>query len=337
MKVLLTLIRPAATALRKVVDKNSPKFQEIVSSVAKCGVLNPIPAQKRTDEETKEEYYEICDGLHRYTAATECGLEEIPIHLVELNEVDTLVAQVHANYAKVETKTSEFSKQLVRIMQKIPTCTEADLAQMTGFSLDFIRKRLKLNKIVDEAILALVDSGKISLQNAYALATLPAEEQQVYKEDAITEPPQAFLAAVKKRNKAIKEARKAGREQSDEFPGATPHLRSLKELKGIAEDKTAILQFVNDGMSPDEIVDTVINFVMSLDPISVDEQKAKWTAAQEHRKEQAERRAKDKATAKAEKAAEKAAEAQKEADKALAEATGEIAPEQASEEQASEG
>jgi ParB-like chromosome segregation protein Spo0J len=106
MKVLLTNVRPAATALRKV-DKNGAKFKEMVSSVSKMGILNPIPAQNKVDEETGEEYIEITDGLHRYSAAIECGLEEIPVHIVELDEVDTLVAQVHANYAKVDTKTSD--------------------------------------------------------------------------------------------------------------------------------------------------------------------------------------------------------------------------------------
>jgi len=335
MNVLLTLVKPAATALRKV-DKNGAKFKEIVTSVAKMGILNPIPAQKRVDEETQEEYYEICDGLHRYTAAIECGLEEIPINLVELDEVDTLVAQVHANYAKVDTKTSEFSKQLIRIMQKVKTCTEADLAQMTGFSLGFIRDRLKLNKITNEKTLALIDDGKISLQNAYALASLPEEEQDAFVEDAITEAPQAFLASVKKRNKEIKEARKTGQAQTDVFEPKA-HLRPLKELKSVVEDKTPVMQFVTDGMGAEEIVDAVLNYVMSLDPISVEEQKAKYEATVARRKEQAERRAKDKAKAKAEKAQEKAAKAKAEADAALAEVMGEAKPEAPAEEATTEG
>jgi len=328
MKVLLTQLRPAATALRKV-DKNSAKFKEIVSSIAKCGVLNPIPAQLRKDEETGEEYYEITDGLHRFTASVECGLEEIPIHVIELSEVDTLVAQVHTNYAKVDTKVSEFSKQLIRIMQKIPTCTEAELAEMTGFSLAFIRQRLKLNNIVNEATLSLIDAGKISLQNAYALASLPAEEQDTFVEDAITETPQAFLAAVKKRNKEIKESRKAGRAQTTEF-SATPHLRTLKELKTLVEDNAPVMQFIQDGMTNDEIVEAVIAYVMSLDAISVEEQKAKWEANQAHRAEQSERRAKAKIENKAQTAADKATKAKADADAALAEVMGE-APAEAAE------
>lgn len=322
MKVLVKDCRLSATALRKV-DKNSAKFKEIVSSIAKCGILNPGPAQLRKDEVTNEEYYEITDGAHRYSAAVELGFEEIEINLVELNEVDTLVAQVHCNYAKVDTKVSEFSKQLIRIMQKIPTCTEAELAEMTGFSLGFIRDRLKLNKIVDESILSLIDNGKISLQNAYALASLPVEEHETYKEDAITEAPQAFLAAVKKRNKEIKESKKKGREQVVEFPGATPHLRTMKEMKTLVDDKTPVMQFVSEGMTPEDIIETTVSYIMSLDPISVSEQKAKWEANQTHRKEKAERRAIDKAKSKAETAAEKAAKAKVDADAALAEVMGE--------------
>ena len=333
MIVPLSKIRPAATALRKV-DKTSAKFLEIVASIPKFGILNPPNVQEREDEETGEKYFELCDGLHRFTAAIECGLEEIPVHVVEFDEVNTLVAQVHANYAKVETKTSEFSKQLIRIMQKIKTMTEAELAEMTGFSLEFIRNRLKLNKIESEEIWSLIDGGKINIQNAYALASLPVEEHEAFKEDAITETPQAFLAEVKKRNKELKEARKQGREETDEFPGASPRLRSLKDLKVLLDDKAPVMQFVTDGMSPDEIVETTINYVMNLDPISVEEAKAKWEANQARRKEQAERRAQDKKKKAAEKAQERAAKAKAEADAAMAEALGEVPAEAPAEETA---
>jgi hypothetical protein len=197
---------------------------------------------------------------------------------------------------------------------------------MTGFSLGFIRDRLKLNKITNEKTLALIDDGKISLQNAYALASLPEEEQDAFVEDAITEAPQAFLASVKKRNKEIKEARKQGREQEDVFEPRA-HLRPLKELKTLTEDTGPVLQFIKDGMSPSEIVETTINYVMSLDPISLEDQKAKYEATKARREEQAERRAKDKAKVKAEKAQEKAAKAKAEADAALAEAMGEATAE----------
>jgi ParB/RepB/Spo0J family partition protein len=323
MELRLDQIRPSAVALRKV-DTNSPKFLEIVASIPVVGILNPPNVQLKVDEETEEEYYELVDGLHRYTAAQACGLETIPVHVVEFDEINTLIAQVHGNWAKVDTKPIEFTRQLVRIMQKCPTMTEAELAEKTGFSLSLIRQRLKLDKIDSDEILSLIDTGKISLQNAYALASLPVEEQENFKDEAITDAPQAFLATVKAKNKEIKEARKAGREQITEFPGANPHLRSLKEVNTLVEDKAPIMQFVKDGMGAEEIVDAVLAYVMCVDPISQETEKAKWEAKQAQRKDKAEKSAKDKAKRKAEKAQEKAAKAQAEAEAALAEAVGEV-------------
>lgn len=321
MEMLLSKIRPAASALRKV-DKDSPKFREIVESIGRYGVLNPISVQRREDEETGEEYYELCDGLHRYMAAQEAGLENIPVHEVEFDDVDTLVAQVHANYGKVETKASEFSKQMVRILQEVPTMTESELAEKCGFSLKFLRDRLKLNKIESEEIKGLIDDGHISLQNAYALATLPATEQEAFKDAAIAEPPQEFVPSVKAKRKELRDQRKRAKTEEEEFPGAKPRLRTLKELKALREDLTPLKQFVTNDMSVDDAICTALDYIMCLDPESVDAVQAKWEAKKKKREEAKARRKEKKKEQKAKKAQEKAAKAKEEADRMLAEARG---------------
>ncbi len=320
MKLKLSDIRPAATALRDV-EKQSAKFIELVKSVAECGILTAISVREATDPETGEQYHQLIDGRHRYTAACEAGLEEIPVVVIDATDEQSLIYQMHANFNKIETKPAAYSNQLRRILEDQPQMTHAELAGKVGMSLKFITDRLSLGKIKNEETLALIDNGKICIQNAIMLAALPEAEQDAMVQSAIEETAATFAPMVKELKKKINEATRKGRAEITEFPGATPRLRSMKDIKALAEDAAPIK--IKPDATIAEAVAAVIDYILNLDPESQEAAKTKWEANQARREEQKVKRAKDRETKKLLGKKERADKARLDADKALAELTGE--------------
>jgi ParB/RepB/Spo0J family partition protein len=328
-------VRANPVALRQV-DKKSANYLEIVNTIPKVGILNAITVRHKvevvTDDEgtpqvgddgeaITEEFYELVDGLHRFTAAQDAGLEEIPAQILTIDDDTTLLTtQVIANLMRVETKPVEYKNQLLRILSKNPTWTEAELADSLGVSPDFIRKRLSLQKIENEEILKQIDAGNICLSNAFNLAKLPPEEQIEMMDAAMTEPAASFSGDVKKRVKELNDAKRQGREASEEFPGATPKGRKVKDLEAELENPESVLTDVQGLSDPTEIVLAVLRWALHLDSASVEKAKAAHEARVAERKEKARRRAESAAQKKQEKAAKKAEEAKAAAEAAAAEA-----------------
>jgi ParB/RepB/Spo0J family partition protein len=300
MNIDIRLIRPDPQGIRTV-DKKSPKYQEIVSTVPTMGILNPPNARKK--EENGQIYYQLVDGHHRWTACVELGLTEMPIHVLDSsfdNDTKVMIAQIVGNLARVETKPIQFSKQLSRILAANPTMTIMDLAKMSGFSTAFIQDRLSLKKIVDPSIQDLIDKGSITLQNAYALSQLSPTEQQEFKDLAITEESKTFLPMVRKAVKAAKDGKTSGAGPSEEFPGVVAHLRPLKEVQASVEDAQLMSLTAKE----------YAMWVISCDPESTAKAKAAWEARRDQRVEAARKRAVEAAQRKstiAERAAERAA------------------------------
>lgn len=336
LHLALDEIRPNPVALRQV-NKESAKFLEIVNSIPIHGILNPINVRFVTEvvvdeegnpvlggdgEPITESFYKLVDGLHRYTASVEAGMETIPCQVLQLNDdTDELTAQVIGNLMKVETKKSEYTKQIVRILQKNPTMTEADLAEKLGVSPSFIKDRLSLQKITNPEIQKLIDADEICLSNAYALAKLPEEEHAQFIKQAIEQSPAEFSGLVKARNKELNKAAREGREASDEFPGAVARGRKISDIKDIVEkeDVSEIVPLV-DGDSKEEIILATLKWALHLDAESVAAAKAKHEEAVIKRKEAERKREEAKIKRDAEKKKEKAAEAAKAAEEAEAKA-----------------
>lgn len=223
-------IRENPVALRTV-NRESETYLGLLDSIRSVGILNAINVrqqQEEVDGETRT-YYELVDGLHRYTCALDAGLTEIPVQVVSLDDAQTLEAQIMANVHKVETRPVEYTKQLTRIFASNPTLTLAEMAAKVAKSPTWISQRLSLLKL-DPAIQALVDDGKITVSNAVQLAKLPPEEQVNYIDQAITMGSEEFVPIVQTRAKEIRDAAKQGRKSEAPVFVANPKVRKVAEL-----------------------------------------------------------------------------------------------------------
>ena len=267
---------------------SKPEFAQLVDSIKNNGVLNAISVRKNGDG------FELIDGCQRLAAAKQAGFDTIPVQVLDLTDEQVIVAQLHANAHKIETSPSQYTQQMLRIMEQDPTLTNSDMAAHCSMSTDWVKKRLSLGKIVDEDIQRLVDEGQIPLVSAYALARLPASEHSDFVESALNMEASEFIATADARGKEIREAnRKGGAAAPAEFE-AQARLRKRAELMEMVESP-----------APGIDVDT-LKWALSMDDASVAEQKAKWDANQAQKAEAKKAREEKRAAAKAKKEADEA-------------------------------
>lgn len=311
LNIKLSDIRENPDALRSV-NKTRNDFIELTDSIRKQGVLNAILVREEKDAETGADFFALVDGLHRFTAAQEAGLQEIPAQVISMKEADVLVAQVMTNVHKIETKPAEYAKAIHRILSYNPTMTKAELADKLGKSPAWLNQVLGLLKL-DEDIQKAVDDGQINVSNAYALSRLPTEEQKNYLDAARTQTPQEFVGVVSARHKELREAKKQGREAEAPKFVATPHMRKMSEINDARENASARNALIEGASSPAQAAQMVLDWAMHTDEKSVASARAKFEAGQ---KEKGEAKARRDAERAEKKAKDTAAEAAKLADDA---------------------
>jgi ParB family chromosome partitioning protein len=320
--VQISEIRENPVALRTV-NRESEDYLGLVASMQQKGFMGAITVRPQKDPESEEAYYELIDGLHRFAAAKDAGISEINVDIVDLNDDLVLEAQIMANIHKVETRPAEYTQQLKRILARNPLMTEAELASKLGKSPQWIQQRLSLTKIDNEEIVTLINEGKIGLANAYALAKLPVDEQAAFVDRAMTQPPDEFVPAVNSRVKEIREANRKGQDATKADFQPVAHMRKMKDVKLELENPEIGPALIKSEAvkKPVDAFELAIQWILHLDPQSVEVQKAEYEERMK-KKEEAKKAAtlkrakaaKEKAEVKAEYAAKKAANAEAEAE-----------------------
>jgi ParB family chromosome partitioning protein len=305
--------------LRKV-DRTLEKYQGLVESIRLKGVMNPISVRELRDPDTGDLIYGLIDGLQRLNASKDAGLEEIPCHIMSLEEGELLEAQIMANVHKIETRPVEYSRALLRMLSENPTLTRTELADKLAKTTAWISERLGLLKLTEE-IGNLVDEDKIGLSNAYALAKLPQEEQSDFVDRAMTMTPQQFTPTVNARVKEIRDAKRKGKDAAPEEFQPVPLMRGKAEL--VSEMQKAemgpVLVSETKASSPEEGFALGVLWALQLDPRSCEVQKA-----QDRERKEVKARAREKAKVeqkkkRAKEAADKAESLKREAEEAIEE------------------
>lgn len=305
-------VRENPVALRTV-DRESEAFIGLRDSIADKGILNPVNV--RTREETVEgkiiKYYELIDGLHRYTAALDVGLEVLDVKFLELDDVAALEAQIMANVHKIDTKPVEYTKQMTRIFTSNPIMTVADMAGKLCKSPSWVSQRLGLLKLVD-VVAELVDDGKITISNAIVLSKLPHVEQVNFVDGAMSESAEEFAPKVLARAKELRDAERQGR-----VPGEIVFAPVARQQKlGVLREELDNPSIGPALIAQNKVKDAVSGFALgvawacNLDPASVEVQRAKAEEKAKTLAEAKKKRAADRAKKKAEEAAVASAKAQ---------------------------
>lgn len=308
----LSNIHEPDEALRKV-DRKDEKYQGLVESVRLKGIMNPITLREIVEPETNQVTYGLVDGLQRYSAAKDAGLERIPAHIISVEDAELLEAQIIANVHKIETKPVEYSKALLKVLQNNPLLTRSDLANRLAKTPAWISERLGLLKLTDQ-VGELVDEGKIGLSNAYALAKLPPEEQVDFVDRALTMTPQQFAPTVNARVKELRDSKRKGKDAGPAEFQPVAILRGRAEIISELERPQVMPGLLTNVTDPSEAAKMALKWTLNLDPVSVEIQRAKDEERRAERDRLKEKAKVERMRKRAKEAAEKAAELQKQAE-----------------------
>jgi ParB/RepB/Spo0J family partition protein len=137
----------------------------LLRSIQEKGVLTPVLV------ESNGEGYKILDGRRRVAAAIQVGLDEIPAILIEDGGPEvTLLA--HATRSENPVAELEAIQELQR-----RGLSEKEIARAGYSSLPRIRRLAKLNCLAP-GLAEKVECGEIAPGVAFAIASLPQEEQR---------------------------------------------------------------------------------------------------------------------------------------------------------------
>lgn len=323
MKVPIANVKTNPRALREV-NRDSAEFAEMVESMRIYGVLTPVTVRPFVGEggAQVEGVYELVDGLHRFTAATEAGLQELPVHVLPMDDTKLLYAQLVANVHKVETRHVDYANQLRRVLQVNTMMTERELAQQIGKSTQWVEDRLSLNKISNPRIKKAINDGEVNLVKALALAKLSDEDQLDFLERAMVLPADQFVPLAMDRVKAVKEAKKTGAVTADLTYKPIPHLRKLSQIQAELATPTEVIPLLQGVTDIVVAAQRTLEYVLSLDAPTIAAAQAKFEAD----KKAVEDKRKARQVAAAQKKQERAMLASKEAENAAAELEGKPLP-----------
>jgi len=228
---LVEIIEP--WVILRTVNRESVEYLELRDSIAHQGLLNSIcvrPSPRRLD------YYEVVDGLYRYTAAKELRLPALPCVVKHnLTDEDVLSIQIQANALRPETTVIEYARQIKRIMEAVSArekrdVTLADVSNLIHKNSLWIRQQLDLLGLRAD-IQKAVERGEIPLGSAYMLAKLPRTRQADYLDLAKTMPVREFAPVIARLVRQVQEATRQGKlhDFCKDFE-PVPYLRPVKEV-----------------------------------------------------------------------------------------------------------
>jgi ParB family chromosome partitioning protein len=150
-------------------DFSSEELDELASSIAKRGIIQPIVVRARD-----ENHFEIVAGERRWRAAQRAGLHEVPVVVIEASDAEALELAVIENVQRTDLNPIEEALGYQALLEEF-NHSHDELAGIVGKSRPHIANTLRLLKL-SEPIKALVRAGKISAGHARALIGQPNAE-----------------------------------------------------------------------------------------------------------------------------------------------------------------
>ena len=150
---------------RKHFDKES--LDELANSIKKQGVIQPIVVRP---DKTSEGKYEIIAGERRWLASQNAGLHEVPVVILNVDDVKSLEFAIVENVQRQDLNPIEEAKGYQRLVDDF-NYNQEKLSQFIGKSRSYIANSLRLLSLPDDVLL-MVQKGNLSAGHARSLIGL---------------------------------------------------------------------------------------------------------------------------------------------------------------------
>ena len=142
-------------------------LQELTNSIKERGVIQPIIVRKSKDSKSK---YEIIAGERRWLAAQKAGLHEVPVVIVDADDLKSLELAIVENVQRHDLNAIEEAQGYRRLIQDF-SYDQEKVAKFIGKSRSHITNCLRLLTLPEE-VLNLIEQKKLSPGHAKILVGL---------------------------------------------------------------------------------------------------------------------------------------------------------------------
>ena len=161
-KVLISSITPNKNQPRKLFDKYA--LEELSSSIKERGIIQPLIVRNSNDQDSK---YELIAGERRWQAAQMAGLHEVPVVVVEADNLKSLEFAIIENVQRKDLNPIEEAESYKNLIENFGYDQEK-VAKFIGKSRSHISNSLRLLTL-PRKIIEMIRNDKISQGHAKIL------------------------------------------------------------------------------------------------------------------------------------------------------------------------
>jgi len=164
-KVLIKDLSRSKFQPRKNFSKEN--LEELTNSIKEQGIIQPIVVRP---DKTSDGKYEIIAGERRWLASQNAGLHEVPVVILDVDDVKSLEFAIVENVQRQDLNPIEEAKGYQRLIDDFDY-NQDKLSKFIGKSRSYIANSLRLLGLPKE-VLAHVESGNLSAGHARSLIGL---------------------------------------------------------------------------------------------------------------------------------------------------------------------
>ena len=146
------------------------ELEELCLSIRTQGIIQPLIVRKN------DSGYELIAGERRFRAAKMAGLQQVPVILKDITDIQMLEMSIIENVQRKDLNPMEEAEAYNLLMTAF-NLTQDEIAQRIGKSRSAIANFLRLRQLPEQIKAGLMD-GKLSMGHARALlgADTPAQQ-----------------------------------------------------------------------------------------------------------------------------------------------------------------
>jgi len=169
-------IRPNPNQPRKSFDEESMK--DLADSISEKGILQPLLVRKISDDE-----YELIAGERRWRAAQQAGLHEVPIMVMDVDNIESIQLSLIENIQRDELNPLDLAGAY-RVLIDTFQISHEELSQKLSKKRSTITNILRLSNL-PEPVRDKLRSGNISMGHARAMLGCDDPETQLFVCNAV--------------------------------------------------------------------------------------------------------------------------------------------------------
>ena len=159
---------------RKYFSKEN--LEELANSIRAQGVIQPIVVRP---DKTSDGKYEIIAGERRWLASQNAGLHEVPVVVLDVDDVKSLEFAIVENVQRQDLNAIEEARGYKKLIDDF-NYNQDKLSKFIGKSRSYIANTLRLLSLPLE-VLTMVEEGKLSAGHARSLIGLPSSVEIAIK------------------------------------------------------------------------------------------------------------------------------------------------------------